>query len=172
MYVNFVEVTFNDPSQEEEYHKVKSLLCNSNFSECKKIHVGDLTQPLCIDFLSYHNLFNEESEAHEDMMNLYSDTNLENALEKLTTLLQKAEIKYTLIPVQCSNSRLCTVILNIDCAPNLNICETSNTYEKACHEVGKRALEFLRILRLPKSANSEEDDNLDFELLINSKKRS
>ncbi|XP_065224030.1 RISC-loading complex subunit tarbp2-like [Planococcus citri] len=151
------EVSFIDPSQEPNYRKASTMLTNGNFSEFKKILVGNLTHPLSSDFMQFRKLFRENFEFFEEIKTMVCDYNDENALEILVSILEKADYKYALIPVE-SACDMCSVILNIDCNPNLNVLETGSCYVEACNRVAAKTLNHMKILSFSKHHCVEIED--------------
>lgn len=147
------------------------------FSGCKtnviqKYHCEGLVHDLHTDNAKYQNAFSNEPEILEEIKNLDFNTPPENPAQYLASLLERANIKYSLIPVESNGPENCIVVLSVDLQPSFNIQECDTTYVTACQKGALKALRFLRFLCFPATKEPLlSEDNLNFESLIAVKKK-
>ncbi len=115
--------------------------CGTNYNSI--FHPGDLSGEIMKEYTRYTEYFS----SFKDTINELTVT--ENPKHNLSSLLEKTETKYSLIPVPSKRSDVRIVILNIDSNPALNVYGYGNSYSEASKKAAVKALEFIKILSTP-----------------------
>lgn len=132
-----------------------------------KFQKGDLSTPVMDDHRRYHEYYANFKEYIDE----FTSSETENPEEKLSSLMEKMEIKYSLLPVKSVNPEVRIVTLHIKMSPSLNIHQYGATYVEASRKAAIKALTYIRILCIPpETKDHEPTTKAEFEELIGFKK--
>ena len=124
------------------------------FPHCKRIfntkyHPGDLSHPIVDAFTRY------QDEVVVEALNEFEHLEEENPEEMLDSILEKLGIIYSLVPLPAESDEDCIVVLNIQFAPDLSICEMGASYDQASRRAASKAIDSIRLLCSPPEGSSE-----------------
>lgn len=118
-----------------------------------------------------HRRYHEYYTNFKEYIDEFTSSETENPEEKLSSLMEKMEIKYSLLPVKSKKPEVRIVTLHIKMSPSLNIHHYGSTYVEASRKAAIKALTYIRVLCIPpETKHHEPTTKAEFEELIGFKK--